>query len=74
MCIRDRSLGFSSVYNLLPEPFGFLSVPFFKFIATNIQGAGIYFEKIDVMLPAVLVSLLCGYVVTIIDKDKSSAN
>ena len=53
---------------------GFLSVPFFKFIATNIQGAGIYFEKIDVMLPAVLVSLLCGYVVTIIDKDKRSAN
>tara|TARA_A100001011_G_scaffold400418_1_gene514805 strand:- start:2598 stop:4088 length:1491 start_codon:yes stop_codon:yes gene_type:complete len=53
---------------------GFLSVPFFKFIANNIPGAGIYFEKLDVMLPAVLVSLLCGYVLTIIDKDKSSAN
>ena len=53
---------------------GFLSVPFFKFITTNIPEAGIYFEKLDVMLPAVLVSLSCGYVVTITDKDKRSRN
>lgn len=53
---------------------GFLSVPLFKFIFTGISGAGVYFEKLDVMLPSVLVSLFCGYVVGIIDKGKDTSH
>ena len=52
---------------------GFLSVPIFKFIFTNISGLGVYFEKLDVMLPSVLVSLFCGYAAVIIDKIKHSS-
>ncbi len=52
---------------------GFLSVPIFKFIFTNISGLGVYFEKLDVMLPSVLVSLFCGYATVIIEKIKHSS-
>ena len=39
---------------------GFLAVPFFKFYVQELPHIGIYFEKLDVMGPAFLVSFLVG--------------
>ena len=41
---------------------GFVTVPFTKFVLSNLDSYGIYFEKIDVMLPAFIVGLLAGYI------------
>ena len=39
---------------------GFLCVPIFKFIIPAIDGVGIYFDKLDVMLPSVLLAVIAG--------------
>jgi Na+/proline symporter len=39
---------------------GFLCVPIFKFIIPAIDGIGIYFDKLDVMLPSVLLAVIAG--------------
>jgi len=41
---------------------GFLCVPIFKFIIPAIDGIGIYFDKLDVMLPSVLLAIIAGAV------------
>ena len=41
---------------------GFLCVPVFKFIVPKINGIGVYFDKLDVMLPSVLLAMLAGYI------------
>ena len=41
---------------------GFLCVPIFKFIIPAIAGIGIYFDKLDVMLPSVLLAVVAGVV------------
>jgi Na+/proline symporter len=41
---------------------GFLCVPLFKFIIPAIDGIGIYFDKLDVMLPSVLLAIIAGVV------------
>jgi sodium/proline symporter len=43
---------------------GFLSVPIFKFVIPTINTIGIYFEKLDVMLPSVLLAMLAGIMVS----------
>lgn len=43
---------------------GFLSVPVFKFIMPNIEGFGIYFDKLDVMLPSVILAITSGVFVS----------
>ncbi|MEE2765013.1 MAG: sodium/solute symporter [Candidatus Neomarinimicrobiota bacterium] len=43
---------------------GFLCVPIFKFIAPAMDGIGIYFDKLDVMLPSVLLAMIAGYIVS----------
>ncbi len=43
---------------------GFLCVPFFKFVIQPIEGIGVYFEKLDVLAPSFLLSMLAGYVFT----------
>ncbi|MEC9273615.1 MAG: sodium/proline symporter [Candidatus Neomarinimicrobiota bacterium] len=43
---------------------GFLCVPIFKFFFPAIDGIGIYFEKLDVMFPAVLLAIIAGVVVS----------
>ena len=43
---------------------GFISIPFFKFVAPKIAGVGIYFEGIAELGPAFLCSLIAGYVVS----------
>ena len=39
---------------------GFLCVPIFKFIIPAIDNIGIYFDKLDVMLPSVLLAIIAG--------------
>ena len=39
---------------------GFLCVPIFKFIIPAIDNIGIYFDKLDVMLPSVLLAVIAG--------------
>ncbi|HIA80311.1 MAG TPA: sodium/proline symporter [Candidatus Marinimicrobia bacterium] len=43
---------------------GFLCVPIFKFVVPAIDGVGIYFDKLDVMLPSVLLAMSAGYIVS----------
>jgi sodium/proline symporter len=43
---------------------GFLCVPLFKFVFQEIDGIGIYFEKMDVLLPSFLIAMLVGYTVS----------
>jgi SSS family transporter len=40
---------------------GFLCVPFFKFVVQEIDGIGPYFEKLDVLAPSFLISLLMAW-------------
>jgi len=41
---------------------GFMCVPIFKFLVPKISGIGVYFDKLDVMLPSVLLAMLAGYI------------
>jgi len=43
---------------------GFLCVPFFKFVVTNMDGIGPYFEKLDVLAPSFLISMIAGWIFT----------
>lgn len=43
---------------------GFLSVPFFKFIAPHIPGFGTYFEALEELVPAFLLSTIVGVLVS----------
>jgi len=43
---------------------GFISVCFFKFVLQPIEGIGIYIEKLDVLAPSFVISLLCGWLFT----------
>mgnify|MGYP001198854185 FL=1 len=47
---------------------GFLCVPIFKFIVPKIDGIGIYFDKLDVMLPSVALAMIAGYIASIYKK------
>ena len=47
---------------------GFLSVPLFKFGATQLPDVGILFEKMDVLLPSFLMAMLAGFIVSKLDK------
>ena len=47
---------------------GFLSVPVFKFLVPKLENIGVYFEKIDVLLPSVILAMFAGYLATIIKK------
>ncbi len=41
---------------------GFLCVPFFKFVVQDIEGIGPYFEKLDVLGPSFLISMLVAWI------------
>lgn len=43
---------------------GFACVPFFKFVVQNMDGIGIYFEKMDVLFPSFVISMICGVIVS----------
>ena len=48
---------------------GFLCIPFFKFIVPGFSTIGPYINKLDVMLPSVLLAMLMGWGVSVFDKD-----
>ena len=48
---------------------GFLSVPFFKFVMQNLDGVGIYFEKMDVLFPSFLISMGFGIIGTYLSRN-----
>ena len=47
---------------------GFLSVSIFKFIIPKLPTVGIYFDKLDVMFPSVLLAMIAGYCICKIEK------
>jgi sodium/proline symporter len=48
---------------------GFLCIPFFKFVVPNIDSVEPYINKLDVMLPSVLLAMLAGWAVSVFVKD-----
>lgn len=40
---------------------GFACVPLFKFVFQEMEGVGIYFEKLDVLFPSFLIAMLVGW-------------
>ena len=48
---------------------GFLCIPFFKFVVPNFSAIGPYINKLDVMLPSVLLAMLSGWAVSTFYKD-----
>jgi sodium/proline symporter len=41
---------------------GFACVPIFKFIVQNLDGVGLYFEKMDVLFPSFVISMTLGVI------------
>jgi len=41
---------------------GFLCIPFFKFVVPHFQSIGPYIDKLDVMLPSVLLAMFAGWI------------
>ena len=48
---------------------GFLCIPFFKFVVPNISTLEPYINKLDVMLPSVLLAMLSGWATSTFLKD-----
>ncbi len=48
---------------------GFLCIPFFKFVVPNISTLELYINKLDVMLPSVLLAMFSGWATSIFLKD-----
>jgi sodium/proline symporter len=43
---------------------GFLSVMFFKFVVSNMEGIGAYFKELDVLAPSFALAMIVGYFVS----------
>lgn len=54
--------GFSEQGAIAAMAAGFLSVPLFKFVFQELDDVGIYFQKLDVLLPSFLIALMVGWV------------
>ena len=49
---------------------GFVSVIFFKFVVSNMEGIGAYFIELDVLAPSFLFAMIVGYIVSKIAPPK----
>ena len=49
---------------------GFVSVIFFKFVVSNMEGIGAYFIELDVLAPSFLLAMIVGYIVSKIAPPK----
>jgi len=49
---------------------GFVSVIFFKFVVSNMEGIGAYFIELDVLAPSFLLAMIVGYLVSKIAPPK----
>ncbi len=47
---------------------GFLSVPFFQFVAPGLPAVGPYFDALEEMVPSFVISALAGVIVSLLDK------
>jgi sodium/proline symporter len=54
--------GLSEVGAMAAMITGFLCVPFFKFVVQNMDGIGPYFERLDVLGPSFLISMIAAFV------------
>jgi len=54
---------------------GFVSVIFFKFVVSNIEGIGAYFVELDVLAPSFALAMIVGYIVSKLfpQKDNNEA-
>ncbi len=52
---------------------GFVSVIFFKFVVSNIEGIGAYFVELDVLAPSFALAMIVGYIVSKIFPHKDSS-
>jgi sodium/proline symporter len=50
---------------------GFLSVIFFKFVVSNMEGIGAYFKELDVLAPSFALAMLVGFIVSKIFPPKN---
>ncbi len=53
---------------------GLAGVPFFKFAAPHLPGVGVYFQNIAELLPAFVLALLTGYIVSLITYPSTEQN
>jgi sodium/proline symporter len=51
---------------------GFLSVIFFKFVVSNMEGIGVYFKELDVLAPSFALAMLVGFIVSKIFPPKNN--
>lgn len=49
---------------------GFICIPFFKFVVIEMDGIGPYFEKLDVLGPSFLISIIAAFVFSKVYPDK----
>ena len=49
---------------------GFVSVIFFKYVVSNMEGIGAYFIELDVLAPSFLLAMIVGYIVSKIAPPK----
>jgi len=52
---------------------GFVSVIFFKFVVSNMEGIGAYFIELDVLAPSFLLAMIVGYIVSKIAPPKEES-
>lgn len=53
---------------------GFACVPIFKFVIQNMDGIGLYFEKMDVLFPSFVLSMTLGVVATYLFPNNKKQN
>ncbi len=51
---------------------GFVSVILFKFVFANLEGIGVYFQKLDVLAPSFALAMITGYIASNIYPPKPS--
>ncbi|PKG41678.1 sodium/proline symporter [Psychroflexus sp. MES1-P1E] len=51
---------------------GFVSVILFKFVFANLEGIGVYFQKLDVLAPSFALAMITGYIASKIYPPKPS--
>jgi sodium/proline symporter len=53
---------------------GFISVIFFKFYVSNLEGIGVYFKELDVLAPSFALAMIVGFIVSKLFPNKEVDN
>ena len=59
--IGATNLNSHAIYSMIS---GFICVPIFKFIIPKVTLIGPYIEKLDVLLPSIIIAMLAGFIVS----------